>query len=83
MYGMHPVVALDLARDRSRALDAEIERRRRASVAGAEAAPAGPPGRSGGPRRAAVMALRALATGAGSLAGSAGRAACRLEGDPA
>jgi len=81
MYSIHPVVALDLARERSRALDAEVEWRRLAS----EAAGAAPSGAHhiNSLRRAVAAALRALASGAGHLAGSAGRAACRLEGGTA
>jgi hypothetical protein len=82
MYSMHPVIALDLARGRARTLEAEVHRRRLATMASGSA-PAGAPRRQNGLRRAVASALRAFASGAGHLAGSAGRAACRLEGDPA
>jgi hypothetical protein len=88
MYHVHPIIALDLARDRSREHEIAAERWRLAALATSGQADAGPgpsntSGRPGGGRRAMASALRAVAAASANLAGSAGRAASRLEGGPA
>jgi hypothetical protein len=83
MQSMHPIIALDLANDRARAHAAQAERSRLAALAGAGSPPQRPAPRPAGGRRAAAAVLRALEAASSGLAGSAGRAASRLEGGAA
>jgi hypothetical protein len=87
MHPIHPIIALDLARERSREHAAAAERWRQASEAasGSAAAGASPSGHHvpRGVRGAAAVGLRAVATLSAHIAGSAGRAASRLERRPA
>lgn len=88
MYPMHPLIALDLARDRSREHAQAAERWRLGSLATPGAVAAGPdrlgtPGEPGRARRAIASVLRTVAMASGKVAGSAGRAAARLDSGPA
>jgi hypothetical protein len=87
MHPIHSIIALDLARERSREHASAAERWRLASQAasGSAAAGASPPGRHAprSARGAAVLVLRAVASVSAHIAGSAGRAASRVERRPA
>jgi hypothetical protein len=81
MFQVHPIVALDLANQRAREAEALAASRRVAALRLAELRAHPPAGghRRGPVRRTVVAALRALGSGAGSLARSACQAASRLE----
>jgi hypothetical protein len=79
MYPVHPIIALDLARDRSRTLAAQAVRDRLAAGA-ASGSPKDPrPGMR--VRRRVAAGLRVASSTAVRFAGTAGQAAARLDGD--
>jgi hypothetical protein len=82
MWQISPMIALDLARERARMLEAEAARDRLGDVL------FGDPARAPGPRRlgwrpAVASVLRRLSGGADAVAAAACRAATRLEGSAA
>lgn len=81
MFPVHPSIALDLSRERTRETRAGARQRWLAALAVTELSPAQPqPAGTPGPvRRGLAAALRVLESAASSLARAACQAATRLE----